>query len=91
MWWHVTTLFAHHPGPYCVLRWGWWHQPPCCYDVNNASGDGRCGDRQRAGGGGEQKGSVDDCCKDNNNRDELDSGGGNAAGGKEGTPLKHKG
>ncbi len=43
------------------------------------------------GGWGGQKGSVNDCGKDGNNKDELDSGGGNAAGGKEGTPLKHKG
>ncbi len=41
--------------------------------------------------GGELKGSIDDSGKDNNNGDELDSGSGNVAGGKEGTPLKHKG
>jgi hypothetical protein len=43
-----------------------------------------------APGEGERKGSVDDSGKDNNDGHELDSGGGNAAGGKEGTPLKHK-
>jgi hypothetical protein len=90
MWPHVATVFAHHPGPHCMLPWGWRHRPSCCYDVNDASRDGQCGDCQRAGGG-EWKGSVDDSSEDNNDGHELDSGGGNAAGGKEGTPLKHKG
>ncbi len=89
MWPHIATLFAHHPGPHCALPWGWRHRPPCCYDVNDASRDGQCGDCQR--GGGEQKGSIDDSGKDNNDGHELDSGGSNVAGGKEGTPLKRKG